>query len=113
MQHRSFIPQKERYARSRLAKLLHDYPFIKGVVVTSERTCGKLRCRCTRGEKHYSSYISVRHEGKRKMICIPKQWEDNIRTSVKTYKDVMKLIDIVSDSCLDRLIKSKKIKRLD
>ena len=42
------------------------------------------------------------------MICIPKQMEDRIRYSVKTYKDVMKLMDMVSDSFVDHLMKSKK-----
>jgi hypothetical protein len=113
LQHRGHIPQKERHARSKLAKLLHGYPFVKGVLVISGRTCGKPQCKCSRGEKHLSCYLSIRHEGKRKMICVPKQWEGRIRTSVKTYKDVMELMDIVSDSCVDRLIKSKKTKRLD
>ncbi len=95
MQHRSYIPQKERYARSKLAKLLHDQPFVKGVLVTSQRTCGKQQCKCTRGERHLSSYLSIRHEGKRKMICVPKQWENRIRISVKTYKNVMELMNTV------------------
>jgi hypothetical protein len=113
MKHRSHIPQKERHARSKLAKLLHNYPFVKGALVTSGRTCGKSGCKCSRGEKHLSTYLSVRHKGKRKTICVPKQLEDQIRNSVKTYKDIMELIDIVSDSCVDRLIKSKNTKRLD
>lgn len=110
MQHRSHMPQKERHARSKLAKLLHNYPFIKGALVTSGRTCGKPGCKCSRGEKHIATYLSVRHKDKRKMICVPKNLEKQIRDSVKTYKDIMKLIDVVSDSCVDRLIKSKKDK---
>ena len=113
MHHRNHMPQKERHARSKLAKLLHDYPFIKGVLVTSGRTCGKPGCKCAKGQKHLSSYLSVRHKGKRQMICVPKQWEKRIRTSVKTYKDVMELMDIVSDFSLDCLIQSKKTKKVD
>lgn len=114
MKHRSHISSKERDARSKLAKLLHDYPFIKGNLVTSERTCGKPRCKCVRGEKkHLSTYLSVRHESKRKMICVPKQSEDKVRFSVKVYKEAIKLMDIVSDSCLERLIRLKKAKAGD
>lgn len=114
MQHRNHMPQKERYARSKLAKLLHDYPLIKGALVTSGRTCGKPGCKCAKGEKHISSYLSVvRHKGKREMICVPKQLEHSIRTSVQTYKDIMELVDIISDFCLDRLMKSKKTRKFD
>jgi len=108
MKHRRHIAQKERKTRSRLTKLVHDHSFVKGVMVTSGRTCGKPQCKSTRGEKHLSSYLSVRHRGERKMICIPKQMEESIRYSVKTYKDVMKLMDMVSDSFVDHLMKSKK-----
>jgi len=108
MKHRGHMASKERSARSRLAKLLHQYPFIKGILVTSGRTCGKPQCKCTRGEKHLSTYLSVRHEGTRKMICVPKQYEEQIRCSVKIYREAMQLMDIVSDSCLERLIRSKK-----
>jgi len=41
------------------------------------------------------------------MICVPKQYEEQIRSSVNTYKEAMKLMDIVSDSCLERLIRKK------
>ena len=49
MKHRN-KPQQERYARSRLAKLVHDYPFIKGSVVVMKNTCGKPGCKCARGQ---------------------------------------------------------------
>jgi len=108
MRHRNVMPQEEREARSRAAKLVHGYPFIKGAIVISERTCGKLGCRCTRGEKHLSCYLSVRHKGKRKMIYVPRELEERIRTWVKTYKQGIRLIDIISESSLNRLVKWKK-----
>ena len=113
MKHRNVMPQEERYARSDLAKLVHRYPLIKGSVVVMKNTCGKPGCKCARGEKHISYYLSVRHKGKRKMICIPKEWQDRIGNCVRTYKQGMKLIDVVSESCLDRLIKAKRDKKTD
>ncbi len=111
MRHRNVMPQRERYARSKAAKLVHRYPLIKGAMVISERTCGKPGCKCTRGEKHLTCYLSVRHKGKRKMIYVPKEWEGEIRGWVKTYKEGVRLIDIISDSSLNRLIKAKRDKR--
>jgi len=108
MKHRTHMSPKERAARSKLVKLLSHYPFIKGILVTSGRTCGKPQCKCTRGEKHLSTYLSVRHQSARKMICVPKQYEEQVRSSVDTYREAMRLIDIVSDACLERLVRLKK-----
>ncbi len=113
MRHRNVMAQKERQARSQLAKLVHRYPFIKGSLVVMKNTCGKPNCKCTKGHKHVSCYLAVRHKGRRKMICIPKEWEGRIRSWVKTYKDGVRLIDIISDSSLNRLIKAKRDKRAD
>jgi len=108
MKDREYFSLKERKARSKLAKLLHNYPLIKGVLVKSGRTCGKPQCKCSKGEKHLATYLSVRHEGKRKMICVPKPYEEQVYCSVKTYREAMKLMDIISDSCLEGFIIRKR-----
>ncbi|MBI4650055.1 hypothetical protein HY745_01940 [Candidatus Desantisbacteria bacterium] len=113
MKNKNFIPQKERDARSKLTKLVNYYPFVKGGVVTSGRKCGKPQCKCTTGEKHLSTYLSIKHEGKRKMVCVPKQFEKDIHSWVKTYKDIMNSIDIISDYHINRLIKLKNTKQND
>ncbi len=64
-----FSPQ-ERTARSRLAQLMHDHEFIRGSVVSMARCCGKKNCRCQQGEKHVSLYLSIKIEGKRRMIYV-------------------------------------------
>ncbi len=112
MKHRN-MSQRERYARSRLTKLVHDYPFIRGSVVEMKNTCGKPGCKCARGQRHISYYLSVRYRGKRKMICVPKEWHSRIGDWVRTYKESMKLADVVSESCLNRLLKAKRGKRSD
>jgi hypothetical protein len=111
MRHRSHLPNQERLARSKAAKLLHDKPFVAGGLVKMSRTCGKAGCKCTRGEKHVSWYLATRHKRARKMICIPRQFEKDISEWVETYKEISKQIDIISQQCLERFMISGKGER--
>jgi hypothetical protein len=102
MRHCGYLPDQERIARSKAAKLLHDKPFVVGSLVKMARTCGKAGCKCTRGDKHVSWYLAVRQKGVRKMICIPRQAEKDVFEWVNTYKEISEQIDIVSQQCLER-----------
>ncbi len=114
MKHRSHLPEQERSARSKLTKLLHDKPFVAGSLVNMARTCGKAGCKCTKGYKHVSWYLAVRHKGARKMICIPRQWEKDVIDWVNTYKEITNQIDTISQHCLERLtISGKKGRQKD
>ncbi|HVP41133.1 MAG TPA: DUF6788 family protein, partial [Candidatus Krumholzibacteriaceae bacterium] len=108
MKHRSHLPLQEREARSKLIKLLRDKPFIGGGLVRMARTCGKAGCKCAKGDKHVSWYLATRHKGARKMICIPRQWEQDVIEWVNTYKEITKQVDLVSQQCLERFTTSAK-----
>ena len=47
-------------------------PLIRGCLVTMIRVCGRSNCRCAKGYKHRSLYLSQSVKGKLKMIYIPK-----------------------------------------
>ena len=98
----------ERAARSRLAQLLHDQEVIVGSVISMARRCGKKGCRCERGEKHVSLYLSVRQEGKRKMLYIPPELEEQVRRAVGAYRETEQLTQTVSDACVHRVLKKKQ-----
>ena len=102
-----FAPQ-ERSARSRLAQLLHDHEVIRGSVVSMARRCGKAGCRCNRGEKHVSLYLSVKIEGKRRMVYIPAHLEDEVRRRVEAYREVQRLTQVVSEACVNRVLERKR-----
>lgn len=102
-----FAP-KERSARSRLAQLLHDHEVIRGSVVSMARRCGKAGCRCNRGEKHVSLYLSVKIEGKRRMVYIPAHLEDEVRRRVEAYREVERLTQVVSEACVNRVLERKR-----
>ena len=72
------------------------------------RICGNPNCKCAKGEKHISLYISLRHDGKRKMIYVPPEFESQIGKGVKAYKEMMRLLNLISDTSVERLKKAKK-----
>jgi hypothetical protein len=114
MKHRSHLPVKERTARSKLSKLVHDKPFVTGSLVKMTRTCGKATCKCMKGDKHVSWYLATRHKAARKMICIPRAQEQEVKEWVNTYQEITKHIDTVSQQCLERLaITDKRERRRD
>lgn len=108
MRHRNALSAKERKARSKAAKLIHDQPLIVGSLVEMARTCGKPNCKCTTGEKHKSWYLSLRHKGKRTMIHISRGCEAAVFEGVRTYQELWRQIDAISQSSLERITRSHK-----
>jgi len=108
MRHRSPLPPKERQARSRLAKLLHEEPFLIGSLVSMPRVCGKSGCKCTRGELHPGLYLSLRVGSKRKMIHVPQPLEGLARQWVGTYQEAWRFMEQVSQACLKQFEKAKE-----
>ena len=108
MYNRSHLSASERRARSRLAQILHQQPFLCGSLVTMRRTCGKPGCRCTRGELHEGLYLALRVGKKRKMIHVPRALEETARQWVATYQEAGRLMDEVSGQCLTQFLKKKE-----
>jgi len=108
MFHRSHLSPQERSARSRLAKLLHSGPLLRGSLVTMARTCGKPRCKCLLGEKHVSLYLAIRRGKSRVLLYVPPPWEEAIRACVQTWKEADGLIDEVSAAQLEQFLKAKQ-----
>ena len=105
---RSRYGPEERAARARLAQLLHDHELILGSVVSMARTCGKKGCRCQTGDKHVSLYLSIKLEGKRRMVYIPADLEEEVSRRVEAYREVERLTDVVSAACVERVLKKKR-----
>jgi hypothetical protein len=104
---RNRFGSQERAARSRLAQLLHGQDMICGSVVSMARTCGKAGCRCARGEKHVSLYLSVKMEGRRRMVYIPPELEQEVRRCVAAWREAEALTQTVSAACLGRVLERK------
>ncbi len=78
---------------------------VHGSIVIVNRSCGKTNCRCQKGFKHSSLYISQRYRGKTRMIYIPKRSEANVRRFVSNYQKIKVVMDRVSDINLHLLTK--------
>ena len=108
---RKRMGRDERAARSRLAQLLHEHEVIRGSVVSMARRCGKAGCRCERGEKHVSLYLSVVIQGKRRMLYIPADLEQEVRARVQAYREVEQLTQAVSEACVGRVLEEKGLRK--
>lgn len=108
MRHRNYLSKKERDARSKAAKLIHDKPLIVGSLVEMANTCGRLNCKCRRGERHKSWCLAVRYQGKRKMIHLKRGSEDAIFGGVNAYQGLWELMGTISQASLERIIFSRK-----
>ena len=111
MKHRAFLSNNDGKARSKLTKILHNYPLLCGSLVTLKRKCGKKGCKCEKGEKHVSLCLSILVEGKRKMVHVPRDWEERIKKWVGNYKEAQDLMHQVSQVCLKRFLEDKKRKQ--
>jgi hypothetical protein len=109
---RASKPSPARATTRKKARSLIDRPLITGSLVTSARMCGNKGCRCTRGHKHVSTYLAVNVEGKRKMICVPKHLEADVKRCVDNHRNLQKALAGISRDCLEAFINDKKGKRL-
>ncbi len=108
MRHRGQFSRSERVARSRLAKLVHNEPFLCGSLVSTRRVCGKEGCKCAQGALHPGLCLALRVGGKRKMIYVPQALEATVRRWVSSYQEAWQLMEKVSQSCLQRFLRGKR-----
>jgi hypothetical protein len=83
---------------------------IRGSAVIMERTCGSESCRCMRGHKHRSLYISQYHKGSSRMVYIPKEFEKKVLRMVSNYRILRSAIHKASEANLGRFMAGVKKK---
>lgn len=71
-------------------------PLIRGSLVMMARVCGGKNCRCLRGYKHRSLYLSQSRNGKLRMLYIPKEAEETAKEGVFNYRKLKKLLNRLS-----------------
>mgnify|MGYP001561322281 FL=1 len=72
---------------------------LRGSIVEVKRYCGKANCRCSKGHKHRSLYISQSNNGQSRLIYIPQRSEKEVRRLIDNYhklKDVMEEISRIN-----------------
>ena len=108
MSQRSQRNAPERHARSRLAQLITQEPFLRGSVVERSRPCGKPTCRCRRGQLHRSLYLATRHNGRRALLYIPRALEETVRQWVQNGRCLREQLQGLHQLQLDQLLRRKE-----
>jgi len=71
---------------------------IRGSLVMMERVCGKPNCRCLKGYKHKSLYLSQYYKGSPRMIYIPRRAETAVRRMIRNYQKLKAILHKISDA---------------
>ncbi len=99
---------QERQARSQAVQRLARQPLLRGSIVVMKRSCGKKTCHCQRGEKHRSIYLEVYSRSRQKLVYIPRALEASVRQAIQTAREVRRLVDEISQHCLEDLTRQKQ-----
>lgn len=99
----SQMTKRERESRSRLKSYIGSQGFVRGTVSVRERVCGKANCRCTRGEKHVSLFLTRSKDGTVEQLYIPREKEELARRWVENYRVIQGLLERISSVYWDRL----------
>lgn len=101
--HRTNMSKKERDARSKLTKIVHDLGLLRGTIRDIERYCGSTDCKCIKGQKHPMTCLSQMKDGKAKSIYIAQHNKEKATEWLNNYKQAKELLEIISDECIGRL----------
>jgi hypothetical protein len=76
--------RKVRQHFQALARLL---PMVAGSLVGQYVTCGKPRCRCTRGQKHGPFYyLYWKEQGRSRSLYVPREKVSQLRRQIRNYR---------------------------
>jgi hypothetical protein len=108
MSQRSQRSAPERHARSRLAQLITEQPFLRGSLLERARPCGKPTCRCRQGQLHRSLYLAVRHRGQRALLYIPRPLEETVRQWLHNGRRLREQLETLNQQQLEQLLQRKQ-----
>ncbi len=92
----AMLLQKRRKAAKDIPRVEE---ILRGSIVMVKRYCGKANCRCLKGHKHRSLYISQSNNGQSRLIYIPRTSEKQVRRLIDNYhklKNAMKEISRIN-----------------
>jgi hypothetical protein len=98
----------ERHARSRLAQLITQQPFLRGSLVERARSCGKPTCRCQQGQLHRSLYLATRLHDRRALLYIPRALEQTVRQWVHNGRLLGQQLQALHQQQLEQLLQRKQ-----
>ena len=72
--------------RKSAKEIPHVEEILRGSIVVVKRYCGKANCRCLKGFKHRSLYVSQSNKGESRLVYIPRHSEKEVRRLIHNYK---------------------------
>jgi hypothetical protein len=76
---------KEQHRQLELL-LSEQGPLLRGTFGTRSRVCGKPSCRCAKGERHESKYLSASDSGRVRQVHVPAGDEVTVAAGVERYR---------------------------
>ena len=106
---RKYMEHELDQTTSHLARLVGKGSFLRGSPVVMKRVCGNSNCKCAlEGKLHSSLYISKNKDGKRNMIYIPKNLEQEVSSKIAAYQKIKDLTEKISEINYEQLKLKKK-----
>lgn len=99
MRSRSQMSPTERRHRSKLLRLLQEGPILRGTLSILRNLCGKSNCKCAKGKKHQSLYVTQSRKGKRHSRCVPKALREKVKEWITRYHEIQDLLEKLSMEC--------------
>lgn len=89
----SMLLEKRRKAAHTLPQIQE---ILRGSIVIVKRYCGKANCRCAKGHKHRSLYISQSNNGQSRLKYIPRLSEKEASRLIKNYHALKAVMEEIS-----------------
>jgi hypothetical protein len=102
-----------RKRQALMKELARVKPFIRGSIVKIARVCGNKTCKCAKGEKHVSDYLTYRHKYKKKTstVYIPVGMVEEVRQWAREYRRLQELAEEICEiqrRIIKQYVKEKK-----
>ncbi len=96
--------------RQRILNTMELNPrIIKASPVSLARECGRPNCRCLKGKKHVSLYVSQSYKARTKMTYIPHRYEEAVKECVEGCRRLLKDVGELSEVNLEIIRNRGKI----
>lgn len=102
----------ERDRLLRRVRVLARSNLLRGSVSLVQRLCGKPNCACaTEGRKHPARLLSVKLQGRTRLISVAAEQEAEVRRAIRTYRRLAETIDALTAINLDLLKRTRPPRR--
>jgi hypothetical protein len=89
---RDLLHQRDRLLK-RMRRLCESN-MLRGSLSVVGRTCGKKTCACvTEGKRHQARYLSVKLEGRTRLLYVPAAQEAEVREAIAVHRRLANLVD--------------------